>query len=203
MHCDPPARPSGLRLSLESENDTMSLGRILGEALAEAPEVRAVYLYGGLGCGKTTLVRGLAGALPGGENAEVASPSFTLCNEYPTRPRLLHADLYRLGRNAFLPDEAADDPDEAEDHVLLLLEWAEYLAPRDMAEHRLEIRLSLFPAPEGDQLDIPARSCERKRLADVTGHGEAGETLLQRVRPHLESRFKPCGLKSTPPVSED
>ncbi len=62
-------------------------------------KIRALYLRGTLGSGKTTLTRGLVAALPGGEDAEVASPSFTLCNIYPTRPALLHADLYRMGDN--------------------------------------------------------------------------------------------------------
>jgi tRNA threonylcarbamoyladenosine biosynthesis protein TsaE len=58
--------------------------------------VTVVLLRGDLGSGKTTFVRGLVAALPGGEEAEVASPSFNLVNVYPTRPEVVHMDLYRL-----------------------------------------------------------------------------------------------------------
>ena len=52
-------------------------------------------MEGELGAGKTTLVRGLVEALPGGQDAEVASPSFNLVNLYPTQPETAHVDLYR------------------------------------------------------------------------------------------------------------
>ncbi|MBW3634541.1 MAG: tRNA (adenosine(37)-N6)-threonylcarbamoyltransferase complex ATPase subunit type 1 TsaE [Chloroflexi bacterium] len=56
-------------------------------------------LHGDLGAGKTTLAKGIAEAL--GIDAVVASPSFSLVNEYDTGPgapvtRLYHLDLYRL-----------------------------------------------------------------------------------------------------------
>ena len=68
---------------LEHAGETEQLGRIIGERLAGASDtpwerLRALYLRGTLGSGKTTLTRGLVAALPGGESAEVASPSFTL-----------------------------------------------------------------------------------------------------------------------------
>lgn len=121
---------------LDNAGETEALGRIIGEKLIDArgtlwEGLRALYLRGALGSGKTTLTRGLAAALPGGGEAEVASPSFTLCNIYPTRPVLLHADLYRLGDAGAaalgeLPEDMADAMDEG---ALLVLEWPEYLAP--------------------------------------------------------------------------
>ena len=88
-----------MRLVLTSPEDTMELGAMLARAMS-ASTVRNLYLFADLGGGKTTLARGFVAALPGGETAEVASPSFTLCNVYPTRPEVLHADLYRLSENA-------------------------------------------------------------------------------------------------------
>ena len=112
-------------LILKDAEDTMELGRMLAEALCGS-SVRALYLYADLGGGKTTLTRGFVSALPGGENAEVASPSFTLCNVYPTRPEVLHVDLYRLSEGASMPEEMEELMEEG--NALLVLEWPELLA---------------------------------------------------------------------------
>ncbi len=53
-----------------------------------------VALYGPLGAGKTTFVRGLARGL--GCLKSVRSPSFSLINEYPGPIPLYHIDFYRL-----------------------------------------------------------------------------------------------------------
>lgn len=187
---------------LDNAEETEILGRIIGEKLSGAggtpwEKLRALYLRGTLGSGKTTLTRGLVAALPGGENAEVASPSFTLCNIYPTRPALLHADLYRLGNNGAkaLGELPEDMEDAMNDGALLVLEWPEYLAPALWEEHRLEI--GLRPVPGGDcaeNLDIPGQSCEMKRSAMITAHGAAGAALLEALRPVLSSRFAVCGV---------
>jgi tRNA threonylcarbamoyl adenosine modification protein YjeE len=59
-----------------------------------------VLLEGDLAAGKTTLVRGLVRAL-GGDDGEVASPTFVLLLSYPCDARGIrtvhHVDLYRLG----------------------------------------------------------------------------------------------------------
>ena len=54
-----------------------------------------VGLTGKLGVGKTTLVKGIAGAL--GIDAEITSPSFTIVSQYlsPSGVELIHIDLYR------------------------------------------------------------------------------------------------------------
>lgn len=85
-------------------------------------------LQGGLGAGKTTLARFLVESLPGGERAEVSSPSFTLCNSYDCEPPVLHFDLYRL-----LPGQVDDDLDEALEmaengDLLLIIEWPERIS---------------------------------------------------------------------------
>ena len=96
---------------LKSPEDTMEFGAMLAQAMLDSP-LRTIYLFADLGGGKTTFTRGFAAALPGGDQAEVASPSFTLCNVYPTRPEVLHADLYRLSENASLPEEMEEMLDE-------------------------------------------------------------------------------------------
>src|SRR5665213_3731904 len=72
--------------------ETESLGEAWGR-LAQSGWL--IGLSGGLGAGKTQLVNGLARGL--GAAARVASPTFTLVNEYRDgRVPLFHLDLYRL-----------------------------------------------------------------------------------------------------------
>ncbi|MCX7949161.1 MAG: tRNA (adenosine(37)-N6)-threonylcarbamoyltransferase complex ATPase subunit type 1 TsaE [Treponemataceae bacterium] len=66
-------------------------GRWIGERLTQG-EVLA--LYGGLGVGKTTLVRGIAEALHVQE--PVTSPTYTIINEYEGDMPIYHIDAYRL-----------------------------------------------------------------------------------------------------------
>jgi tRNA threonylcarbamoyladenosine biosynthesis protein TsaE len=68
-----------------------------------------VALYGPLGSGKTTFVRGLAAGLKCEKG--VRSPTFSLINEYPGPMPLFHIDFYRLEGQAEIED----------------LGWTEYL----------------------------------------------------------------------------
>lgn len=182
-------------LILKDADDTVEFGRLLAEAMSVS-SVRSLYLFADLGGGKTTLTRGFVSALPGGENAEVASPSFTLCNIYPTRPEVLHADLYRLSEGASMPEEMEDLMEEG--NALLVLEWPEFLAPQYYAEERLEVRLLHSEKYEGaahvpslKSLDNADNSCKSFRLAELEAHGSAAEALLGQLMPRLEQRFLP------------
>lgn len=185
---------------LKNADDTVELGRILAEAMT-ASSVRALYLYADLGGGKTTLTRGFVSALPGGDRAEVASPSFTLCNVYPTRPEILHADLYRLSEGASIPEEMEEILEEG--NALLVLEWPEYLAPQYRDAERLEVRLihsekvteksEEFPevVKALKTLDNACESCNSFRLAILEAHGVAAQALLEALLPGLKRRFVP------------
>ncbi len=75
-----------------SPEETERLGEALGQLL-RGDEVIA--FTGGLGMGKTALVRGLARGL--GSPAEVSSPTFALVNQYDGgRAPLYHFDMYRI-----------------------------------------------------------------------------------------------------------
>ncbi|MDR1125129.1 MAG: tRNA (adenosine(37)-N6)-threonylcarbamoyltransferase complex ATPase subunit type 1 TsaE [Deltaproteobacteria bacterium] len=97
-----------------------------GQAEAGLPWV--LLLQGGLGAGKTTLTRFLVESLPGGERAEVSSPSFTLCNSYACELPVLHFDLYRLAPGQW-DDDLAEALEMAENgDLLLIIEWPERIS---------------------------------------------------------------------------
>ena len=103
----------------KSSEETFELGRQLSQ-LIKAPCVIA--LFGDLGAGKTTFVKGFAEGLAISPSL-VRSPTFQYLNIYPGKVPLYHFDLYRL-RNAedFLAlgfDETFDLP------VICVIEWAE------------------------------------------------------------------------------
>jgi len=129
-----------------------------GARLAECPQftqLRQVHLYGDLGAGKTTLVRGLLHAL--GYSGAVRSPTYTLVEPYELAGRrILHLDLYRLAD----PDELDylglrehSDPD-----TLWMVEWPErgegWLPAPDLVlslAHQDDGRLLTLSGPQAQQ----------------------------------------------------
>ncbi|SEM31401.1 tRNA threonylcarbamoyladenosine biosynthesis protein TsaE [Syntrophus gentianae] len=73
--------------------ETLRIGEIIGRCLTTGD---IVALIGDLGTGKTCLTQGMARGLGVSDSYAVASPTFTLINEYPGRHVLYHLDVYRL-----------------------------------------------------------------------------------------------------------
>ena len=115
----------------EGEEETEALGEQLASCLAPGD---ILALYGELGAGKTCLVRGIARGL-GIEEGSVASPSFTLINEYPGRVPLVHLDGYRLDSAEAFEELGLEDYFEGEG--VLAIEWAEKVP--DLPEERIDI----------------------------------------------------------------
>ncbi len=77
----------------DSADETLRLGRSFGASL---PKNAVIALFGDLGAGKTTFIKGLvegAGLL---DSRCVSSPTFSLLNIYEGNKTIYHFDLYRL-----------------------------------------------------------------------------------------------------------
>lgn len=78
-------------------------------------------LFGGMGMGKTALVRGIAAGL--GLDAEVSSPTFALVHDYGGHPPLVHFDMYRVTGWEDLYSTGFFDYLDA--GAILVVEWSE------------------------------------------------------------------------------
>jgi tRNA threonylcarbamoyladenosine biosynthesis protein TsaE len=127
-------------LTLSGERATEGLGRRLAHCL-RAGDVLA--LHGELGAGKTCLVRGLALGL-GLEESQVASPSFSLVNEYAGPVPLFHIDCYRLHLEEELEELGLEE--YMEGPGVTVIEWAERIG--ELPEDRLEITFEILGPSE-------------------------------------------------------
>lgn len=102
-----------------SAEETIELGRRLAADLAPP---RLVLLCGGLGAGKTTLVKGIAEGFQAASQDDVTSPTFTLIHEYHgPEVNVFHIDLYRIDTERELETLGLDDL--YGDANVLLIEW--------------------------------------------------------------------------------
>ncbi len=113
------------RLVLESADAarTRRIGALIAAVLAPSD---VLLLSGGLGAGKTTLTKGLVGALGGDERA-VRSPTFTLMVTYETSPPVAHVDCWRLEQLAEVLDLGLSEV--LDDGGIAVIEWGEAAAP--------------------------------------------------------------------------
>lgn len=126
--------PSMIKFISESPQDTIKFGKKIAKLLKPT---FVVGLYGDLGSGKTTLVKGIAVAL-GVEGSEVNSPTFVLIKEYRAKFPLYHFDLYRL--NSISQIEGLGYEEYLSGKGICVIEWAEKLdglMPKDHVEVRL------------------------------------------------------------------
>jgi tRNA threonylcarbamoyladenosine biosynthesis protein TsaE len=77
-----------------SESETKKIGKRLAGKLGRGD---VVCLFGELGAGKTTMVKGMAEGM-GIDEKDITSPSFTIIAEHQGKIPLYHIDLYRLDR---------------------------------------------------------------------------------------------------------
>ena len=145
---------------LADEEATARLGARIAALLTNGD---VIALYGDLGMGKTTFVRGLIRGLLG-DDTEIPSPTYTIVQSYEHEDQTIwHFDLYRL-----------DDPEEVieigfEDALedIALIEWPEK-AGSFLPQDRLSIRIE--PYDTGRKLVLlPATQEWKARLDECFG----------------------------------
>ena len=123
-----------MKLLSRSPAETETVGCRVGSKLTAGTIVK---IYGDLGAGKTTLVRGIARGL-GIPSESVVSPSFTIITEYESSPRLLHIDLYRINGSSDL--ESTGIWDVIGSDAVTVIEWPEH-AGDELPEDAVVIRI--------------------------------------------------------------
>lgn len=125
------------RLISRSEDETILIGRRIGEYLLSRPHCRAVFLYGDLGSGKTTMVKGIASAF-GIPERDVCSASFMIVAEHESSPPLYHIDLYRLGSSEEIDDAGIGE--YIDSGGIAVIEWPEMLDEEPAGAVKVRIR---------------------------------------------------------------
>jgi tRNA threonylcarbamoyladenosine biosynthesis protein TsaE len=146
------------RLRTGSRQETEELGIRIGRAAAPDD---VIALWGELGSGKTTLVRGIARGL-GIDEREVTSPTFVIVHEHDGgRLPLFHIDMYRLA--------PGDTPSTGWDEALssggvAAIEWPDRVEPW-LPEDRLDVRLSHHGGDERE-IRVEPTGPRSRRLRD-------------------------------------
>lgn len=147
--------------SSHQPQDTIAFGARLSKHLKAGT---ILCLFGDLGTGKTTLVKGIAKGT-GVNPVKVNSPTFVLMNMYEGKVPVYHFDFYRL-------DEVKEISNIGYDEFLYgqgiaVIEWAERLGDL-MPPERLEIRLS--------------HQGETERRLELVPVGKRYEDLLKKLK---------------------
>lgn len=151
-----------LSVDLPDEAATRALGARIAAVLHAG---MSLHLVGELGAGKTTLARGLIGAL--GFPGKVKSPTYTLVEPYAdSKLSLYHFDLYRFRDPAEWLD--ADFRECFNERSICLVEWPERAA-------------ALLPRPDlVVRLAIPPQG---GRTATLEAGTQAGRQCLTSLSP--------------------
>lgn len=145
----------------ESPTETAGVGRRLASRLQTGD---IILLEGALGAGKTAFVRGVVAGLDPDVAALVSSQSYVVAGEYPTHPRVVHLDLYRLESQEDVLALGYEELLYGEDRIVLV-EWPGLLEPLLEPDDPL-LRIELFHDEAGQP--------ERRRL-----RGSSPETRLE------------------------
>jgi tRNA threonylcarbamoyladenosine biosynthesis protein TsaE len=159
-----------MSIFLADESATIAFGQLLASL---CPAGMNIYLYGDLGAGKTTLVRGLIQSLL--PEVKVKSPTYTLVEDYNLNAseqnskglnHIYHFDLYRLGDPEEL--EYMGGRDYFSDDAVCLVEWPQR-GEGWLAEPDLEITLEYQ---------------EDGRKVTLQSHTQKGTLLLENLLSH-------------------
>ena len=122
-------------MKLSSLEDTFDLSKKMGKLLSSGD---VIFLYGEIGVGKTTFVRGLINNLEvekGIEESQILSPTFNIVFDYKIKKlTLMHYDLYRLKNSTDINELGIFA--EIKDHITLI-EWPELIEKKPI--NRIEM----------------------------------------------------------------
>jgi tRNA threonylcarbamoyladenosine biosynthesis protein TsaE len=118
-----------------SPHETLELGR---EFAAQLSPGDVVALTGNLGSGKTQFVLGVCEGLQA--RGHVASPTFTLINEYGAPfGTVAHIDLYRITKESEIRELGIEE--YLHDQCICLIEWPELVLPI-LPPERFDVRIA-------------------------------------------------------------
>ncbi len=118
-----------MRLISNSPGETEDIGFKLGKILKTGD---IIGLYGELGTGKTTMVKGIARAF-NIDRRDITSASFTIITEYQGNPPFFHIDLYRINKDEDIYNTGIWDCIGI--NSISVIEWAEKIEeelPKDI-----------------------------------------------------------------------
>jgi tRNA threonylcarbamoyladenosine biosynthesis protein TsaE len=144
------------RFAIPEEHDTRAFAARLASRLRPSD---LLILTGDLGAGKTFFTGALLHRLGLPEEEPVTSPTFALACEYPTEPRSLHADLYRLSSDDDVFELGLEERRAL--GSLLVVEWG----------------LPFLSVLGGDGLELVFEL--EPRVVELRSHGPRGDELLE------------------------
>ena len=143
-------------MKLNTLEDTFNLSKKIGKLLSHGD---VIFLYGEIGVGKTTFVRGLINNLEvekGMDKSQILSPTFNIVFDYEIKKlKIMHYDLYRLKNSTGINELGIFV--EVEDHITLI-EWPELI------EKKTEDRIEMFFGYLDEDL--------KKRNLKIKGYGK-------------------------------
>lgn len=121
------------------DTDSDDATHALGRSLATDLRGQNIFLFGDLGVGKTTFLRGLAAGL--GVTEKVKSPTFVYehIHALSDGTHFVHLDLYRFDGTP--PVEFLEHLREffADDTATVAVEWSDFLSPSMLPLSRVEL----------------------------------------------------------------
>lgn len=120
----------------QNSKKTQDLGRDFGKVLERGD---VVCLYGDLGSGKTTFVKGLAEGL--GIKEKIISPTFIIVRSYKSGVRsFYHIDLYRVESEKYIEGLGIEEIINNKNNIIAI-EWAQNLMSF-LPQKRIDIKFS-------------------------------------------------------------
>ena len=152
-------------MKLDSIEDTFDLSKKIGKLLSKGD---VIFLYGEIGVGKTTFVRGLINNLEvekGMVKSQILSPTFNIVFDYEIKKlKIMHYDLFRLKNSTGINELGIFA--EIEDHIILI-EWPELI------EKKPKNRIEMFFSYLDEDLE--------KRNLKIKGYGKWGNYDFKKI----------------------